>query len=169
MPIIEDFKLVDYPYHGAFYDSIVDESKPLNEQTAEEVLVDEFDCDIQKTSKLHNNNMLGANYNVYFPLKKNPNATGTIDYYEDIKVRRGMTFKGMFYGYLLVGEVEIVRPSQLGGCSCEIKVVSEHSDRGDDSVGSTDTDSTDTDNTGDTDTGDSGGEDGDLDGDGFPD
>jgi hypothetical protein len=36
-----------------------------------------------------------------------------------------MTFRGEFYGYTVEGQVEIIRPSQLGGCSCDIKIVSE--------------------------------------------
>lgn len=116
----------EYPYEGAFYEVRVDTSKPLDEQTEEEVLLFETKCDIQKTAKLHNANLLAANYTIYWPLETNPDATGTVDQYMPIKVRRGHTFKGVFYGYEIQGIVEIVRPSQLGGCSCDIKVVTEN-------------------------------------------
>jgi hypothetical protein len=121
----EDIQLVEYPYKGAFYTVTIDTSLPLIDQVEEEVLVFETVCDIQRTAKLHNGNLLGANYTVYFPLEKNPDATGTIDAFMPIKIRRGMIFKGEFYGYEVSGQVEIIRPSQLGGCSCDIKIISE--------------------------------------------
>jgi hypothetical protein len=127
MPLAEsDIEMVEYPYYGAFYTTDVDRSKPLYEQTEEEKLVFETVCDIQRTAKLHNGNLLGVNYTVYFPLFENPDSTSTIDKYNDIIIRRGMTFKGEFYGYKVEGQVEIIRPSQLGGCSCDIKIVSEN-------------------------------------------
>jgi hypothetical protein len=117
--------IVEYPYYGRFYTVSVDTSKPLVNQVEEEVLAFETVCDIQRTAKLHNGTLLGANYTVYFPLEENPEATGTIDKFLPIKIRRGMTFRGEFYGYTVEGQVEIIRPSQLGGCSCDIKIVSE--------------------------------------------
>lgn len=126
MPLADNkLDIVEYPYYGRFYEIGVDESRPLNEQVAIETLVFETVCDIQRTAKLHNGNLLGANYTVYFPLEENPLATGTIDRYKPIKIRRGQTFRGEFYGYTVEGQVEIIRPSQLGGCSCDIKIVSE--------------------------------------------
>jgi hypothetical protein len=59
--------------------------------------------------------------------------TGDVDRYEQIPIRRGMTFRGEFYGYTVEGQVEIIRPSQLGACSCDIKVVSETDATDDDS------------------------------------
>lgn len=126
MPIAEtDIEMNEYPYHGSFYRVEVDNSLPAYDRTEKEVLVFETDCDIQRSAKLHNGVLLGVNYTVYFPLEINPNATGTIDKYLPIKIRRGMTFRGEFYGYTVEGQVEIIRPSQLGGCSCDIKIVSE--------------------------------------------
>jgi hypothetical protein len=126
MPLVENHDLAKFPYHGAFYTYGVDESLPLYEQEEKEIKVFETDCDIQKTSKLHSGTLLVAYYTIYFPLEENPDATGTIDKFKDIPIRRGMTFKGMFYGVEVVGEVEIIRPSQLGACSCDIKVVDEY-------------------------------------------
>jgi hypothetical protein len=126
MPILEDtLDMVEYPYHGKLYVIGVDEDAPLYEQEEKETLVFETDCDIQRTAKLHNGNLLGANYTVYFPLTPNMEAEGTIDKFNDIIVRRGMTFRGTFYGYTVEGQVEIIRPSQLGGCSFDVKIVSE--------------------------------------------
>lgn len=130
MAIIEDweldFDMSEYPYKGAFYTTTVDESLPLDEQEETEVLVHETICDIQRTAKLHNANLLAANYTVYFPLELNPDATGTVDKYKDCGVRRGHIFRGVFYGYEIKGIVEIVRPSQLGAMSCDIKVNTEN-------------------------------------------
>jgi hypothetical protein len=130
MPLTEErnIEMVEYPYYGAFYEIGVADSSSLIGQKEEKRLVLETVCDIQRTAKLHNGNLLGANYTVYFPLPKNPDATGTIDKFGPIDIRRGMTFEGEFYGYKVEGQVEIVRPSQLGGCSCDIKIVSETDD-----------------------------------------
>jgi hypothetical protein len=127
MPLVEnDIELVEFPYHGAFYVVGIDTSKPLNERTETETLVMETDCDIQKTAKMHNGNLLAAAYTIYFPLEENPDSTGRGDRYKDIPIRRGMTFRGAFNGVEIEGEIEIVRPSQLGAASCDIKVVTEN-------------------------------------------
>lgn len=126
MAIYEDYKLEMFPYEGAFYDTAVDESLPLDQQVEEEVLVYKTVCDIQKTAKLHNANLLAANYTVYFPLELNLYATDTADKYKDCGVRRGHIFRGVFYGYEIKGIVEIVRPSQLGAMSVDIKVNTEN-------------------------------------------
>lgn len=130
MAIIEDyerdFEFSEYPYTGAFYTVEVDESLPLDEQVEREVLVYETVCDIQKTNKLHNANLLAANYTIYFPIAENPNATSTVNRFVDCGVRRGHIFRGVFYGYEIKGIVEIVRPSQLGAISVDIKVNTEN-------------------------------------------
>lgn len=121
----EDVDIIEFPYKGAFYDVTVDEDLPLDQQVDMEVCVFETICDIQKTAKLGNGGLLGASYTVYFPLELNEEATGSIDKYKDVKIRRGMTFRGEAYGYTYEGTVEIVRVSQLGGCSCDIRVKTE--------------------------------------------
>lgn len=123
----EDVDLEEYPYTGAFYDVTVDEDLPLDEQVEQEVCVFKTICDIQKTSKIGNGGLLGASYTIYFPLELNEAATSTVDKYKDIKIRRGMTFRGIAYGYSVEGTVEIVRPSQLGACSCDVRVKTESS------------------------------------------
>ena len=120
----DDFE--EYPYHGKFLKYVVDQTKPLDEQVEEEVLIFETKCDIQKRSGLRQSNLLAADYTIYFPLELNPESTGTIDKYKDCGVRRCHIFKGEFYGNLIEGVVEMVRPSQLGSMSVDIKVVTEH-------------------------------------------
>lgn len=128
--MIEEFDISmldasDFPYHGAFYKYVEDDSKPLDEREPEEVLVYETVMDCQKRSGLRQSSLIAADYTIYFPLELNPNATGTVDKYLDCGVRRGHTFRGEFYGNTIEGVVEMVRPSQLGGMSVDIKVVTE--------------------------------------------
>lgn len=114
-----------YPFHGAFYRYAVDENAPLDEQTDKEILVYETDCDIQRRAGLRQSNLVVADYNIRFPLEPNPDAKGTMDLYKDCGVRRGYTFKGMFYGVSIEGQVEMIEPSQLGVMNVDIKVVTE--------------------------------------------
>lgn len=126
MPLRETRHIEKYPYLGEFFTYEIDNDAPLDKRIPQEVIVFKTVCDIQHSSKLHNGMALGMDYSIYWPLELNPDATGTVDYYKDIAVRRGMRFRGIFYGYEIVGEVENVRPSQLGQASCDIKVVTEN-------------------------------------------
>ena len=122
---ISSLDMSDFPFEGAFYDYTYDEDAPLDERVPKEVLVEEVRCDIQKNTRMHNGIALNADYSVYWALEENPESTYTNDRYMPIKVRRGMKFRGMMYGYLVEGTVEVVRASQLGGCSCDIKITTE--------------------------------------------
>lgn len=115
-----------YPYHGAFYRYAVDENKPLDEQTDEEILVYETDCNILRRAGLRQSNLVVADYNIRFPLEPNPEAKGAADLYKDCGVRRGYTFKGVFYGVEIEGQIEMIEPSQLGEMNVDIKVVTEN-------------------------------------------
>lgn len=129
MAVLDDFPvegMIPYPYHGCFVKYDVDTDLPLDQQEEQEILVFETDCDIQKRSGLRQANILAADYTIYFPLLLNPDATGTVDKYKDCGVRRGHTFRGEFYGNTVEGVVEMVRPSQLGAMSVDIKVVTEN-------------------------------------------
>lgn len=128
MAVLDDYPvdMAVFPYHGRFVKYETDTSLDLDKQEAMESLVYETNVDIQKRSGLRQSNLLMADYTVYFPLELNPAATGAIDKYLDCGVRRGQTFKGEFYGNTIEGIVEIVRPSQLGAMSVDIKVVTEN-------------------------------------------
>lgn len=129
--MIDDFDIsgldmADFPFtDGVFFTYEVDNTLPLDQRvpTEKEVLRTNFDA--QRSAKLHNGGMNGANYTVYWPMTPNPNSTSMADKYLPVPVKRGMRFRGVAYGVSVVGEVEIVRPSQLGGCSADIKVVTE--------------------------------------------
>ena len=114
-----------YPFHGAFYKYAVDESKPLDEQVEEEILIFETVCSIQRRAGLRQANLVVADYNIRFPLELNPDATGTVDTHLDCGVRRGYTFRGEFYGVTIEGQIEMIEPSQLGEMNVDIKVVTE--------------------------------------------
>lgn len=116
-----------YPYYGYVYEIVVDNDKPLDERIPEERIILETKCDIQKSSRLHTLNLLAADYSIYFPLTPNPNSTSSEDKYMPIEVRRGHRFKGEFYGYIVDGVIEFVRPSQIGSCSLDIKTNTESS------------------------------------------
>ena len=62
--------LSDYPYRGQFLRFVVDESKPLDEQVEEKVVVFETECDITESSHSWSNNFIWAKYAVYFPYDK---------------------------------------------------------------------------------------------------
>lgn len=129
MPLIEDNHIAKYPWiDGVFYTYEVDEDMPLDQRVPMEVEVFRTIFDAQRSAKLHNGNANGADYTVYWPLNPNPYSEGSWDEYESIPVRRGMRFRGYAWGVLIHGEVEIIRPSQLGMCSCDVKVLTE-SDR----------------------------------------
>lgn len=122
---IDDFEMEEFPFHGAFYTYETNEDLPLDEREPKEVLVFSTECDIQKRSGLRQNTALLAEYTVYFPLTLDPDSTGAHDKYGPVKVRRGMKFRGTGYGYTYEGTVEMVRFSQLGGCSVDIRVETE--------------------------------------------
>lgn len=123
---ISDLNIVEYPWiDGVFYTYEVNEQLPLDERVAEEVEVLRTIFDAQRAAKLHNGSANGADYTIYWPLELNPESEGSWDKYMPIPVRRGMRFRGIAWGVLIEGEVEIVRPSQLGGCSCDVKVITE--------------------------------------------
>lgn len=115
----------EYPYHAAFYSYEVDEDAPLDERVPKETLVLDTVADIQKRSGLRQNTALIAEYTCYFPLPENPDAKGTIDKYGPVPIRRGMTIRAEAYGYTYEGIVEMIRFSQLGGCSVDFRVSSE--------------------------------------------
>lgn len=125
MPLRETRHIAKFPYLGEFFTYEIDMNAPLDKREPKENIVFKTICDIQHASKMHNGIALNMDYTIYWPLERNEESTCTVDYYKDILVRRGMRFRGIFYGYEVVGEVENVRPSQLGQASCDIKVVTE--------------------------------------------
>lgn len=109
--IIDRDILQEYPFDGVFYYMGVDETKPLDEQVEEEIVVLETKCDIQGAQK-EDSGVISNSYNVYFPFDKE----------KGINLRKGMLFRGQMYGYSIDGATVIdIVPTQMGGCSVYIK------------------------------------------------
>lgn len=125
MPLTEDLHIVKYPFHGAFYTFETPDDVPLDERESKEVLIFETPCDIQKRAGIRQGTHLAAEYTVYFPLVVNPNSVDDSDKYGPVLVRRGHKFRGNGYGYSYEGTVNMVRLSQLGQCSVDIRVDTE--------------------------------------------
>lgn len=109
--VIDNQPLEEYPFNGAFYDYGVDDSKPLDQQVEEEILILETKCDIHSSSRSNANGIITAGFNVYFPFDKE----------KGISIKRGMTFKGNAYGLDINGRVLTASPSQIGGCECFVE------------------------------------------------
>ncbi len=103
--IIDRHQIKEYPFTGAFYNKIIDKTKPRKEWKEEEVLVLETVCDIQE-SKRSNSGVISDSFDVYFPF----------DTTKNMEIHRGMIFKGRMYGLFVDGMVLSVFPTQLGGC-----------------------------------------------------
>lgn len=101
----------EYPFKGAFYRLEKDMSKPPSQQKLEEVLVLETECDIQEAQKSDSSGVFTSTYNVYFPFDKE----------KGVDIRKGMLFKGSFYGVEVEGEIFGIFPTQLGGCAVYLK------------------------------------------------
>lgn len=112
MAYIEHNKLQDYPYFGQFFRIEIDESKPLDEQIEERVVIFETDCDITESSHSWSRNFIWAKYAVYFPFDKDT---------EEIEVKLGDLFEADMHGLIVNGKVVGVFPSQLGGVTVYVQ------------------------------------------------
>ena len=112
MAYIEHDKLSDYPYFGQFFRMGIDESKPLDEQFEEKIVVFETKCDITESSHSWSRNFIWAKYAIYFPFDK--------EGYE-IMVRMGDLFEANMHGLIVNGKVVGVFPSQLAGVTVYIQ------------------------------------------------
>ena len=109
--IIDRTELEEYPFEGDFYTYGVDESKPLDEQVEEEILVLHTKCDIQESQKSDSSGNIVSSFNVYWPF----------DTEKGTSIKRGMIFKGSMYNLEVNGRVIGLFPTQLGGCACYVK------------------------------------------------
>lgn len=112
MAYIEHNKLQDYPYFGQFFRIEIDESKPLDEQIEERVIIFETDCDITESSHSWSRNFIWAKYAIYFPFDKDT---------EEIEVKLGDLFEADMHGLIVNGKVVGVFPSQLGGVTVYVQ------------------------------------------------
>lgn len=112
MAYIKREQLDEYPHHGVFYRIAVDESKPLDQQKEEKIIVFETECDITESSHSWSRNFIWAKYAIYFPFDKD---------IETISVRLGDLFEADLYGMRANGKVVGVFPSQLGGVTVYVQ------------------------------------------------
>lgn len=109
--IIDRNIMQEYPFDGVFYTKGIDESKELDEQVEEEIIILETKCDIQGAQK-EDTGVISNAYNVYFPFDKNIG----------VSVKKGNLFKGSMYGVSIKDAVVVdVIPTQLGGCAVYVK------------------------------------------------
>ena len=93
----------EYPHSGYFYKIGVDDSKPLDEQVEEEIVIFSTKFDLSEGSDL---NM--RSFKIFFPF----------DYKsETIPIDEGCTFDGTVWGANIRGRVLGIYPSQFGGCT----------------------------------------------------
>lgn len=112
MAYIDRGVLEEYPHYAYFYRIDIDESKPLDQQVGEKIVVFETPCDITESSHTWSNNFIWAKYAVYFPFDKES---------ESVKVRIGDMFEADLYGVKVDGKVIGVFPSQLNGVTVYIQ------------------------------------------------
>lgn len=109
--IIDRNIMQEYPFDGVFYTKGIDESKPLDQQVEEDIVILETKCDIQGAQK-EDTGVISNAYNVYFPFDKNIG----------VSIKKGNLFKGLMYGISIKDAVVVdVIPNQLGGCAVYIK------------------------------------------------
>ena len=105
MSYIERDRLQVAPFTGEFYDSVIDETLPLDEQVETKKTICTVSCDIQQDGHAQHGTSLASVYKVYVPFDTDGN----------IPVERGNLFSGAQYGRTISGKVVGVFASQLGG------------------------------------------------------
>lgn len=109
--IVDRTLIEDYPFSGKFSRLTIDESKPLGERTETETVILETSCDIQEASRTEAWGANNVTFVVYYPF----------DPKVGVNIMRGDVFEGDMYGIEVVGEVNGIFPSQLGGCEVHLK------------------------------------------------
>lgn len=98
----------EYPFYATFYRIGIDESKPLDEQVEEKIVLFESPCDISDQDTGLNNDKI----TIFMPFNAEEG---------NIEIRLGESVEIESYGLVQKGRVLGVFPSQLGG----IKVMCE--------------------------------------------
>jgi hypothetical protein len=104
--------LQEFPHYGYFYVKEVDESKPLDQQKEERIVLLETECDITESSHSWSKDFIWAKYTVYFPF--DPDT-------DELNITLGIFFEADMYGMRVNGKVVGVFPSQLGGVTVYIQ------------------------------------------------
>lgn len=112
--------LSEYPNWGYFYqseDDLPEDGNLLSEETIQENVILETECDIQETNKLFNSGVITMGYTLYFPIPKDDEGNENIP--EPLKP--GIRFRGSTFGMDVDGMVIGVYPTQMHGCVAYIK------------------------------------------------
>ena len=97
----------EYPYKGAVYRTMADDSKPLDEQVEEKVeVLPERECDIISASAMLSKDFITDKFTVTFPIDT--------DNGEKVEIKRGDYFEGEAQGMVFNGKIIGIAPSQLG-------------------------------------------------------
>ena len=100
-----------YPFVGSFYRTCIDESKPLDEQVEEEILVLETECDIQQMQTTDSGGLIQSTVKIFFPFDKEVG----------IDIVGGDTFRANMFGSDIGGTINVPYPNQLGVCEVTLK------------------------------------------------
>ena len=109
--VIDRDEIYEYPFHGTFYHTGIDMTKPYDEREEEEIIDLETACDIIEASAATKAEFIDATFTVFLPFDKEAG----------ISIKRGLSFRGSIYGMDVNGQVLGVFPSQLSGCVVHIK------------------------------------------------
>lgn len=104
--------LQEYPFTAVFFTVDIDESKPLDQQREERIIILETECDITEASHSYSTNFISAKYSVYIPFDASE---------EEVLVQAGQSFEADMYGMRVNGKVVGVFPSQLGGITVYVQ------------------------------------------------
>ena len=105
----------EYPDKGAVYRTMVDDSKPLDEQVEEKVeILPERECDIISASSMLSKDFITDKFTVTFPIDTENG--------EKVEIKRGDYFEGeTSQGVVFNGKVIGVAPSQLGSVTLTVQ------------------------------------------------
>lgn len=104
----------EYPYKGAVYRTMVDDSKPLDEQVEEKVaILSERECDIISASSMLSKDFITDKFTVTFPIDT--------DNGEKVEIKRGDYFEGEAQGMAFNGKIIGIAPSQLGSVTLTVQ------------------------------------------------
>lgn len=106
--IIDKDILQEYPFEGEVYRIGIDESKPLDEQVEEKVIIHTSKCDITALGGSYSSDFITDKFQVSMPF----------DYKtQSVEIHKGDNFTGNMNGLDVNGKIIAILPSQLDAVS----------------------------------------------------
>ena len=106
--IIDKDILQEYPFEGKVYRIGIDESKPLDEQVEEKVIIHTSKCDITALGGSYSSDFITDKFQVSMPF----------DYKtQSVEIHKGDNFAGNINGLEVNGKIIAILPSQLDAVS----------------------------------------------------